>query len=115
MAKSRTLATIHFSGGFDSSNVEDYEGDVLANGSKNLLIDGDGKLRAFKGLTALSGAGSSVMFPFGAGTAGLAKSAGTEGKGSIFAGPNLACAYLGYGDVLIDRVSLQPLPVRRQR
>lgn len=104
--KSGILATIRFRDGFSSSHVEDDESDVLSIGSKNLLIDGDSKLRAFKGAAALSGSGSSVMFPFGAVTAGLAKSAGTEGKGSVFAGPNLACCYLGYGDVLIDRVSL---------
>lgn len=107
--KAGLLSEIKFEEGFNSSHVEDYEGDCLSVGSKNLLIDGESKLRAFKGLSSLSGLGSSVMFSFGAGTAGLAKSAGLEGKGSIFAGPNLAAAYIGRGDVLIDRVSLATL------
>lgn len=104
--RSAELANIHFSEGYNSSCVEDFEGDVLANGSKNLLIDGDGKLKSFKGVTALSGLGTSVMFSFGAGTAGLAKSGGNDGKGSVFAGPGLAACYIGIGDVVVDRVSL---------
>lgn len=104
--KAGSLATIRYSKGFSSSHVEDDESDFLVTGSRNLLIDGGGQLRAFKGLAALSGSGSSVMFPFGLGTAGLAKSGGNEGKGSVFAGPGLAAIYIGIGDLLIDRVSL---------
>lgn len=100
------LARIHFSGGFSSSHVEDYEGDVLAAGSKNLVIDGEGKLRAFKGVTALSGSGSSVMFSFGATFAGLAKSGGVDGKGSVYAGPGLSLFYIGTGDVTLTGASL---------
>lgn len=104
--KAGLLSMIRYREGFSSSHVEDDESDFLAAGSRNLLIDGEMKIRAFKGVTALSGLGSSVMFAFGAATAGLARSAGTDGKGSVFAGPNLAACYIGYGDVLIDRVSL---------
>lgn len=92
--------------GYIDSFPENFEGNAMTYGSRNLLISGDGKLRSFKGLAALSGNGSSVMFSFGAGTAGLAKSGGIDGKGSVYAGPSLACIYIGTGDVLVDRVSL---------
>src|SRR5882724_144115 len=104
--RARPLDTIRFNEGFASSLPEDSESNFMITGSKNLIIGGDGRLTSFKGVTALSGSGSSVMFPFGAGTAGLALSSAIAGKGSVFAGPNLACCYIGYGDVLIDRASL---------
>lgn len=104
--KAGLLATIRWAEGFNSSSVEDYEGDALGPGSKNLLIDGEGKLKAFKGLTALSGNGSRVMFPFGASWAGLGDSGGDEARGSIFAGPGLSLIYIGLGDLILSGTSL---------
>lgn len=104
--KAGLLSTIKFVEGFSSSHIEDYEGDVLATGSKNLLMDGESKLRAFKGVAALAGLGSRVMFPFGASYAGLADSGGSNAKGSVFAGPNLAFVAIGFGDWVLGGTSL---------
>lgn len=107
--KARALDIIHFNQGFASSLIEDDEGDYLAAGSENLIVEGDGQLMSFKGMLSTGGTGSSVLFPFGTGTAGLANTAGTDGKGSVFAGPNLAAAYIGFGNLIIDGVSLATL------
>ena len=104
--KSALLAEIKGSLGFSSSHPEDDESDYMSTGSKNLIIDGQGRIRAFQGVTALAGLGTRVMFPFGATYAGLADSGGNNGKGSVFAGPNLAIVYIGIGDVVLTGTSL---------
>lgn len=104
--KAGSLSTIRYTRGFSSSHAEDDEGDFLVTGSKNLIVDGGGQLKAFKGVTALAGVGSRTMFAFGATYAGLADSGGNNAKGSIFAGPGLSLIYIGLGDVILTGTSL---------
>ncbi len=90
--KAGLLSDIAYTEGYVDGAPENYEGDILGYGSRNLFYWGDHRLRAVRGFPAVSGSGARRMYSFGAGLAGLI---GASAEGSIYAGNSLSAFYIG--------------------
>lgn len=104
------LAHIGFSGGYNSGAPQDYEGDILAYGSKNLIYREDGKPVVFPGIVTSTDVGTRSMFPFASGSwvgLGVYADGASSGQGAVWSGPGLSMWFTGNGGTLVkDGASL---------